>query len=63
MDLPILGLIDGFWFFSRRETGSDDARERAGAARIREHQACELTLFPRKFWLAESESVTLGRNL
>jgi len=34
MDLSILGLIDGFWFVSWRETDSDGARERAGAAKM-----------------------------
>ena len=49
MDLSILGLIDGLGLFLWRETVSDDARERAGAAKDNEHQACELTLFLRQF--------------
>jgi len=34
VDLSILGLIDGFGFFSWRESASDETQERAGAARI-----------------------------
>jgi hypothetical protein len=34
VDLPILGLIDGFGFLLWRESASDEVRERAGAARI-----------------------------
>ena len=45
MDLSILGLIDGLGFFLWRETVSDDARERAGAARITSIRLASLHCF------------------
>src|SRR5438552_6530978 len=45
MDLSILGLIDGLGFVSWRETDSDDARERAGAARITSIRRANLQCF------------------
>jgi hypothetical protein len=52
MDLSSLGLIDGLGFFSWRETDSDDARERAGAARITSARVASFGCFFAGNWLA-----------